>query len=160
LIDDGSIVNIIYNEFLNRMEATPEAARVMLHPHHEPLYGFDGREECFSSMASLPVQANPYFVITEFHVIDVPSPYNVILGRPWIHMRKQCHPATTNSCVTLLLGDRELEGRQGCLKAVSQYLRRVRLDLKDDKARASHSYPVKKKQKQAATITERQRPQR
>ena len=31
---------------------------------------------------------DPYNVITDFYVMDVPSPHNAILGRPWIHMMR------------------------------------------------------------------------
>ena len=35
---------------------------------------------------SLPICDDPCNVITEFFVIDVESPHNVILGRPWLHI--------------------------------------------------------------------------
>ena len=37
-------------------------------------------------MVWFPVCADPYNIVTEFSILDVPSPYNTILGRPWIHM--------------------------------------------------------------------------
>ena len=42
LVDTGSSVNIMYGQTLNQMEDTPEAARAMVHPQTDPLYGFDG----------------------------------------------------------------------------------------------------------------------
>jgi hypothetical protein len=88
LIDIGSSVNIIYGEALDRMEETPEAARAMVRPSSTPLYGFDGTEARSSGSVSIPVRADPYNIITDFYVMDVPSPHNAILGRPWIHMMR------------------------------------------------------------------------
>jgi len=88
LIDIGNNVNILYGEALNQMEETPEAARTLVHPTVTPLYGFDGTEARSSGSISLSVRVDPYNVITEIYVIDVPSPHNAILGRPWIHMMR------------------------------------------------------------------------
>ena len=93
LIDIGSSVNILYGEALNQMEETLEVARALVHPTVTPLYDFDGIEACSSGSISLPVRADPYNVITEFYVMDIPSPHNAILGRSWIHMM-QAVPST------------------------------------------------------------------
>ena len=89
------------------------------------------------STVSLPIRADPY-VITEFYVIDVESPYNAILGRPWIHMMKvipssyhqlQQYPTPTRTANTW--GDRRClapstqlpaRSRVGCQKLTRQPL--------------------------------------
>ena len=37
---------------------------------------------------ALTVHADPYNVIIEFYVVDVESPQNAILWRPWLHVMK------------------------------------------------------------------------
>ena len=39
-------------------------------------------------MVQFPVRADTYNVIMEFIILDVPSPYNVVLGRSGIHMMR------------------------------------------------------------------------
>jgi len=61
----------------------------MINPQTQPhLYGFDENETHSAGRVALPVRADPYNVITEFYVVDVESPHNVILGRLWLHMMK------------------------------------------------------------------------
>ena len=89
LVDGGSSVNVLYGGALNRMEDTPEAAWAMInHQTKSHLYGFDGNKTCFPSTISLLVRTDPYNIITEFYMVDVESPDNAILGRPWVHMMK------------------------------------------------------------------------
>ncbi|GMP73163.1 hypothetical protein CsSME_00030995 [Camellia sinensis var. sinensis] len=49
------------------------------------MVGFNGTPTWPLGITSLEVQADTRKVITEFTVIDTPSPYNIILGRPWLH---------------------------------------------------------------------------
>jgi len=39
-------------------------------------------------MIEFSVCADPLNIITEFCILDVQSPYNTILERPWIHMMR------------------------------------------------------------------------
>jgi len=50
------------------------------------LYGFDGSEARSPGTVESPVRADPYNVITEFCVINLESPYNTIIERPWIYI--------------------------------------------------------------------------
>ena len=52
------------------------------------LYGFNGNEMRSPGTITLLFRAYPYNVIMEFYVIDMESPLNLILRRPWIHMTK------------------------------------------------------------------------
>lgn len=87
LIDPSSSVNIINEKTLDQMEAQ-EAARAMVYPQPEPLYGFNDSQAVSSGIISSPVRADPYNIITHFYVLDVGSPHNIILKRPWIHMMR------------------------------------------------------------------------
>jgi len=78
------------------MEDTSEIARAMINPQTQShLYGFDRNEMCFPRTISLPICAGPYNVITEFYMVDVESPRNTILGRPWLHMMKAVSSTVT-----------------------------------------------------------------
>ncbi|GMP79430.1 hypothetical protein CsSME_00034980 [Camellia sinensis var. sinensis] len=50
------------------------------------MVGFNGMPTWPLGASSLEVQAGTRKVKTEFTIIDTPSPYNVILGRPWLHV--------------------------------------------------------------------------
>ena len=50
-----------------------------------PMVGFNGTPTWPLGTVSLEVQAGSRKIKTEFTIIDTPSPYNIILGRPWLH---------------------------------------------------------------------------
>jgi len=82
LIDGGSFINILYGGALDRMEDTLETVQAMISPQTQShVYGFDGNETCSPGIIFLPLRTDPYNVITEFHMVDVESPHNAILGR-------------------------------------------------------------------------------
>ena len=83
----GSSVNILYGQALDRMEDTLELARKLI-ILQTLLHGFDRNEARFPGLVEFPVCADPFNVVTEFCILDVQSPYNVILGRSWIHMMR------------------------------------------------------------------------
>jgi len=75
LVDGGSSVNILYGHALDRMENTPELARKLIIPQTQSLlYGFDRNEARSPGMVEFPVRADPFNVVTEFNILDVPSP--------------------------------------------------------------------------------------
>ena len=103
LVNGGSSVNILYGSALDKMEDTPETARAMINPQTQSyMYEFDGNETHSPGTVALPVRADPYNVITEFYLIDMESPHNVILVRPWLHTIKAMPSSTINWCDTLL----------------------------------------------------------
>ena len=89
LVDGGSCVNIMCRGTLDRMEDTLETAQAMINSQTQcHLYGFDRNVMRSPSKVILPVHADPYNVILEFYVVDIESPHNAILGRPWLYMMK------------------------------------------------------------------------
>ncbi|XP_057780030.1 uncharacterized protein LOC130998612 [Salvia miltiorrhiza] len=81
LIDNGSSANIMFiNAFremgLNESNITRKTA---------VLIGFSGESKTTIGEIDLPIYAEWVNLSTRFLVIDAPSAFNVILGRPWIH---------------------------------------------------------------------------
>ncbi|KAF5950905.1 hypothetical protein HYC85_012898 [Camellia sinensis] len=98
---------------------------VVQHPHYDALVISLKIEECQSNgrlqwnadMAprsnKLEIQADTKKVSTKFTVIDTPSPYNVILGRPWLHTMRVV-PSTLHQLLRFLTkhGIEEVRGDQ------------------------------------------------
>jgi len=88
LVNGGSSVNILYGHTLDRMDDTPRAGPKIISQTYSLLYEFYGNEARPLGMVEFPVRADSLNVIMEFNILDVPSPYNASLGRPWIHMMR------------------------------------------------------------------------
>jgi len=87
LVNRGSNVNILYRHALYQMEDTPKLTQKMIIPQTQLILdGFDGSEAQCPDTVEFPIRVNPYNIITEFCILDVESPYNTILRRPWIHI--------------------------------------------------------------------------
>ena len=84
-----SSVNILYDHALDWIEDTPELAQKLIIPQTQShRYRFDRNKAHSHGTVEFPVRTNPLIVIMEFNILDVPSPYNDNLGRPWIHMMR------------------------------------------------------------------------
>lgn len=80
------------------------------------LVGFSG-EQTFSLGEVLHVYAEGVNLPTKFLVVDSPSPYNVILGRPWIYDMKAV-PSTYHQVIRFPTkwGVREIRGTQQAVR--------------------------------------------
>ncbi|XP_056851580.1 uncharacterized protein LOC130500665 [Raphanus sativus] len=81
LVDNGSSSNIIFYSAFADLGLEPTA----LTRKATPLVGFSGEVKKTFGEVLLPVYAEGVNQATKFLVVDCPSSYNVILGRPWIH---------------------------------------------------------------------------
>ncbi|XP_056847421.1 uncharacterized protein LOC130498093 [Raphanus sativus] len=81
LVDNGSSSNIIFYSAFADLGLEPAA----LTKKATPLVGFSGEVKQTLGEVLLPVYAEGVNQATKFLVVDCPSSYNVILGRPWIH---------------------------------------------------------------------------
>ncbi|XP_056852531.1 uncharacterized protein LOC130501721 [Raphanus sativus] len=81
LVDNGSSINIIFHSTYADLGLEPKA----LTRKATPLVGFSGEVKQTLGEVLLPVYAEGINQATKFLVVDCPSSYNVILGRPWIH---------------------------------------------------------------------------
>ena len=94
LIDGGSSVDAIFRKTLNRMNID----EIDIEREPTELTGFNGLVTPSMGVIKLPVQAAGINKLVEFVVLDCPSPFNMILGRPWIHSMKAV-PSTYHQCV-------------------------------------------------------------
>ncbi|GFZ00594.1 hypothetical protein Acr_14g0002290 [Actinidia rufa] len=82
LIDNGSSADILFISAFERMKIGLDK----LHPFHTPLIGFGGNTTHPLGWINLPItlgtEPHQTTVWQDFIVVDCPSPYNAILGRP------------------------------------------------------------------------------
>ncbi|GFZ03474.1 hypothetical protein Acr_16g0000980 [Actinidia rufa] len=82
LIDNGSSADILFISAFERMKIGLDK----LHPFHTPLIGFGGNATHPLGWINLPItlggEPHQTTVWQDFIVVDCPSPYNAILGRP------------------------------------------------------------------------------
>ncbi|XP_060968384.1 uncharacterized protein LOC133035951 [Cannabis sativa] len=84
LIDTGSSANILVAEVLKEMDIEYLKAQET----QVTLVGFLGESVVARSFVQLLVYANGINKSVKFLIVDCPSAYNVMLGRPWIHAMK------------------------------------------------------------------------
>ncbi|XP_052197197.1 uncharacterized protein LOC127804377 [Diospyros lotus] len=82
MVDTGSSVNVMYRAYFDQMGLGPE----QLSSSPEPLYGFTGDAVVPIGRVKLPFTVGSpgreATAMEEFLIIDCPSAYNVVLGRP------------------------------------------------------------------------------
>ncbi|GFZ19296.1 hypothetical protein Acr_28g0000010, partial [Actinidia rufa] len=82
LIDSGSSADILFISAFEKMKFGLDK----LHPFHSPLIGFGGNTTQPLGWINLPItlgtEPHQTTVWQDFIVVDCPSPYNAILGRP------------------------------------------------------------------------------
>ncbi|XP_074298216.1 uncharacterized protein LOC141629041 [Silene latifolia] len=96
LVDIGSSVNLIMLETLKGMGFSEKD----LATKEVPLVGFSGETKHSLEEIFIPTYAKGVNKQVRYLVIDGPSTYNVILGRPWIHEMKAI-PSTYHQCLKL-----------------------------------------------------------
>ena len=82
LIDNGSAVNIC--PFVTLRALGIDIGKIR--ESHVRVRGFDGTQRGVIGEIDLPLQIGPEEFIVEFQVLDISASYNLLLGRPWIHM--------------------------------------------------------------------------
>ncbi|KAG7547449.1 Aspartic peptidase domain superfamily [Arabidopsis suecica] len=81
LVDNGSSTNILFIQAYKELGLD----EVGLTRKSTPLVGFSGEVKQTIGEVTLPVYAGGINKHTKFLVVDCPSAYNAIVGRPWIH---------------------------------------------------------------------------
>ena len=72
------------------------------------LSGFNGSSTTSLGDIVLPVQADPVTLNVQFSVVQDLSPFNVILGRTWLHYMKAM-PSTYHQMVSFLTNDGQID---------------------------------------------------
>uniref|UniRef100_A0A2N9HIM2 Uncharacterized protein n=1 Tax=Fagus sylvatica TaxID=28930 RepID=A0A2N9HIM2_FAGSY len=122
LIDPGSSVEIMYESLFKGLGLGKED----LSRTEGPLSGFSGETVIPSGKVTINVRAGTVSSPTEFFVLNTFSPYNAILGRPWLH-RMGAVPSTlhqrlrfpTPQGIMEIRGD-QLAAKQCLVAAVKQ----------------------------------------
>ena len=77
LIDPGSSSEIMYVRLFDKLGLKHSDLR----PTSIPLFGFNGQAVHPMGVVTVQVGAGPIYLDVEFLVVDVPPPYNAIMGR-------------------------------------------------------------------------------
>ncbi|XP_074305785.1 uncharacterized protein LOC141641006 [Silene latifolia] len=94
LVDTGSYVNLIMLETLKTMGFDKEN----LIKKSVPLVGFSGETAYSVGEITIPTYIEGVYKLVRYLVIEGPTTYNVILGRPWLHQMKAV-PSTYHQCL-------------------------------------------------------------
>ncbi|XP_028057526.1 uncharacterized protein LOC114261450 [Camellia sinensis] len=89
LIDHGNTSEIMYHKTFVKLGFTDSD----LSPTNYPLFEFNANPEYPLENIKLPIRADTRSIDVEFLVVKLPSPYNLIMGRTWLHTM-QAVPST------------------------------------------------------------------
>ena len=81
LIDNGSALNICLMSTLEHLNVDTSLIR----PTTMIIKAFDGTFQKVQGEIELAIGVGPMSFMVKFQVIKVDSPYNLLLGRPWLH---------------------------------------------------------------------------
>lgn len=122
LIDPGSSSEIMYAELFDKLGLKQSDLR----PTFIPLFGFSGVVVHPKGLVTVQVSASPVHLDVEFLVVDVPSPYNVIIGLAWIHCMRVV-PSTYHQRISfptpkgiMEIGGDQLASRSSLVKAIKR----------------------------------------
>ena len=89
LIDQGSFAEVMYYDMYKKLRL----GEADLTSFVSPVFGFSRESIIPQGKTILPVLAGPINLQTKFLVVQALSPYNVIMGRDWLH-RMRVVPST------------------------------------------------------------------
>ncbi|GFS34533.1 hypothetical protein Acr_00g0034510 [Actinidia rufa] len=91
LVDTRSSIEMMYYDLFKQLKLT----QLDLKQARAPLVGFNAQSHLPLGTMTFKVRAGFQELMTEFVVVDIPSPYNIIVGRDWLHKMKGWHPHFT-----------------------------------------------------------------
>ncbi|KAK8948482.1 hypothetical protein KSP39_PZI005424 [Platanthera zijinensis] len=106
LVDNGSFVNVIFKKAFNEMRV--ESRRVLA--ADGPLFGFSGERKEVEGGVGLQVTLGGLSRNCRFVIVDAPSSYNAIFGRPLISAFR-CVPSSFHQCLKLNSGGTQIRVR-------------------------------------------------
>ena len=81
LIDNGSALNVCSMSTLECLNVDTS----LIHPTTMIVRAFDGTLKEVQGKIDLAIGVGPMSFMVNFQVIKVDSPYNMLIGRPWLH---------------------------------------------------------------------------
>jgi len=81
LVDQGSVVEVMYPDLYNGLNLKPED----LTAYNSPLVSFEGKIVTLRGQIRLPIQIDSDVMEVDFIVVNAYSPYTAIIARPWLH---------------------------------------------------------------------------
>jgi hypothetical protein len=100
LIDNGSALNICPLSTLEKLDIDPTRVRVT----SMVVRAFDGTRREVLGEIDLPVEIGPQVYDINFQVLRIDSPYNLLLGRPWLHTAGAV-PSSLHQKMKLIIGN-------------------------------------------------------
>ena len=104
LVNPGSSADLIQASVASHMG---HSLTVLENPGRV-LSGFNGSSTTFLGDIILPVQASPVTLKVQFSVVQELSPFNVILGRTWLHYMKAI-PSTYHQMVSFITSEGQID---------------------------------------------------
>uniref|UniRef100_A0A2N9HK79 G-patch domain-containing protein n=1 Tax=Fagus sylvatica TaxID=28930 RepID=A0A2N9HK79_FAGSY len=99
LIDNGSALNVCPLSTLEKLDIDPTRVRVT----SMVVRAFDGTRREVLGEIDLPVEVGPQVYNINFQVLRIDSPYNLLLGRPWLHTAGAV-PSSLHQKMKLIIG--------------------------------------------------------
>ena len=81
LVDQGSVVDIMYPDLYNVLNLRPED----LTAYYSPLVSFEGKIVVPKGQIKLLIQTDSEIMEVDFIMVDSYSPHIAIVARPWLH---------------------------------------------------------------------------
>ena len=101
LIDNGSAINVCPLRVAYRLGF----AKKDLAPSNLAVKAYDGTRRLVEGVLILRLDVEGFEMEVEFHVVDIPASFNLLLGRPWMHKPDiMAVPSTLHQKVLLGLG--------------------------------------------------------
>ena len=81
LVDQGSVVEIMYPDLYKGLNLRPEDLKA----YYSPQMSFEGKIVVPKGQIRLPIQTDSEIMEVDFIMVDSYSPYTAIVARPWLH---------------------------------------------------------------------------
>ncbi|KAG5532133.1 hypothetical protein RHGRI_026670 [Rhododendron griersonianum] len=134
LVDSGSCTEVLYYDAFKKLGLK----QTDLEQSITPLVGFGASAVWPLGKVTLPVRAGTVVLRTDFLVVDVPSSYNAIIGRTWLHKIRAV--SSTYHQMVKFPGSDGIEKIKGNQKSAQQCL--ISIIKKVPKAHQVHTVEV------------------
>lgn len=81
LVDNGSAINVCPLRVAKRLGLSSKN----LTPSTQIVRAYDNTKREVAGVFTVEAKVGPVVANVEFHVLDIPASFNLLLGRPWLH---------------------------------------------------------------------------